>query len=141
MGVTFPAAGSYLFAVDASNPAALSLTVERVPLDVPLFLRGLGGDWSDGAQNQMSYLGGGFYGINKSVAASAGEFKIASSDWSTANCGGTAAGVDVTPGTPFAMECGANPPNAKFAPAAAGVYTFTYKRVDAASGQLTVTGP
>ncbi len=141
MGVTFPAAGSYLFSVDASNPAALSLTVEKVPLDVPLFLRGLGGDWSDGAQNQMSYLGGGFYGINKAVAASAGEFKIASSDWSTANCGGTAAGVDVTPGTPFAMECGANPPNAKFAPAAAGVYTFTYKRVDAASGQLTVTGP
>jgi pullulanase len=139
--VTFASEGAYLFAVDATNPAALQLTVEKAPFGVPVFVRGIGGDWSDGAQNQMTYKGGGLYSINKQVAAAAGEFKIASSDWLTVNCGGGAGGNAVTVGTPLALECGANPPNLSIAPAAAGTYIFNYQVESATGGQLTVTGP
>jgi pullulanase len=141
IGVTFPAAGSYLFAVDTANPAALRLMVEHVPVDAALFLRGIGGDWSDGAQNQMSYLGSGVYGINKQVAPVAQEFKIATSDWATVDCGGGADGVDVTIGTPLALSCNSGPPNLKIAPATSGIYTFKYTRESTTAGELTVTGP
>jgi pullulanase len=142
MGITFPAAGSYLFAVDAANPAALQLTVEKVPVDVPIFVRGLGGDWSDGAQNQMSYLGSGVYSIDKVIAAGANEFKIASSDWATVDCGGGSAGNSVTVGAPLALVCGVpGSPNLTIAPASGGTYRFRFTRQDAGSGELLVTGP
>jgi len=141
MGITFPSAGSYLFAVNWSNPASPQLVVEKVPVDVPVFVRGLGGDWSDAPGNQMSYLGGGFYALNKAVAATANEFKVASSDWATVNCGAGAAGDTVTVGTPLATACGDGTGNLKLTPARAGTYTFTYKLVDAASGEVTVSGP
>jgi pullulanase len=141
MGITFPSAGSYLFAVNWSNPASPQLTVEKLPVEAAVFVRGIGGDWSDGAQNQMSYLGGGFYSLNKAVAATANEFKVASSDWATVNCGSGAAGDTVTVGTPLALACGDGTGNLKLTPAKAGTYTFTFKRIDGASGQVTVTGP
>ena len=142
IGITFPAAGSYLFAVDAANPAALQLTVEKVPVDVPVFIRGLGGDWSDGPQNQMSYLGSGVFSIDKVIAAGANEFKIGSSDWATVDCGGGSAGNDVTVGAPLALVCGVpGSPNLRIAPASGGTYRFRFTRQDAASGELLVTGP
>jgi pullulanase len=139
--VTFPSAGSYLFAVDASNPASLQLTVERVPVDGPLFVRGIGGDWSDGAQNRMDYLGGGIYAINKLVAAAANEFKIADSNYNPFNCGGGSGGNDVTIGSPLLLACGTNPPNLNLSPATGGTYTFRFRYIDPASGEVTVTGP
>jgi pullulanase len=141
MGITFPSAGSYLFAVNWSNPASPQLTVEKLPVEAAVFVRGIGGDWSDGAQNQMSYLGGGFYSLNKAVAATANEFKVASSDWATVNCGSGAAGDTVTVGTPLALACGDGTGNLKLTPAKAGTYTFTFKRIDGASGEVTVSGP
>jgi pullulanase len=139
--VTFPSAGSYLFAVNATNPAALQLTIERLPVDVDVFVRGIGGDWTDGAANRMSYLGGGIFAVNKPVAAAANEFKVASSDWATVNCGSGAAGDTVTVGTPLAVACGDGTGNLKLTPAKAGTYTFTFKRIDGASGEVTVSGP
>jgi pullulanase len=141
MGITFPSAGSYLFAIDWANPAAPQLTVEPLPIEAAVFVRGIGGDWSDGAQNQMSYLGGGFYSLNKAVAATANDFKIASSDWATVDCGAGGAGGTVTVGTPLALACGAGTGNLAITPARAGTYTFRFKRIDGASGELTVTGP
>jgi pullulanase len=141
MGITFDVAGSYLFAVDWSNPASPQLTVEKVPVDVPVFVRGIGGDWTDAPGNQMIYLGGGFYALNKAVAATANEFKVASSDWDTLNCGAGTAGDTVTVGTPLATACGDGTGNLKLTPAKAGTYTFTYRRIDAASGEVTVSGP
>ena len=141
MGVTFPATGSYLFAVNWSNSASPQLTVEPLPVAVPIFVRGIGGDWSDGAQNQMSYLGGGIFSLNKAVAATANDFKIASSDWATLDCGAGAAGGAVTVGTPLALACGAGTGNLSVTPAAAGTYTFKFRRVDATAGELTITGP
>jgi pullulanase len=141
MGITFPAAGSYLFAVNWSNPASPQLTVEQVPVDVPVFVRGIGGDWGDGAANRMSYLGGGIFAVNKPVAAAANEFKIASSDWATVNCGAGSAGDTVTVGAPLAVACGDGTGNLKLTPARAGTYTFSYKRLSPTAGEVTVTGP
>ena len=50
IAVTFPSAGLYLFALDTTNPAAPLLTVEKVPVDVPVFVRGIGGDWTDASR-------------------------------------------------------------------------------------------
>jgi pullulanase-type alpha-1,6-glucosidase len=134
LGVTFPAAGDYVFAVDATDQAALSLTVEPKPIDV--FVRGLGGDWSDGAQNRMNYLGLGIYRLDK-VFTPGDSFKIASSDWATVNCGWNGAGQQVPVGTPFAMACPGSD-NLTLAPTAAGTYRFKYTASD---GNLLVTGP
>ncbi len=141
MGITFPSAGSYLFAINWANPAEPQLTVEPLPIEAAVFVRGIGGDWSDGAQNQMAYLGGGFYSLNKAVAATANDFKIASSDWAALDCGAGTAGGTVTVGTPLALACGAGTGNLSVTPAKAGTYTFRFKRIDGSSGELTVTGP
>jgi hypothetical protein len=142
MGITFPSAGSYLFAIDWANPASPQLTVEKLPVEAALFVRGIGGDWTAGAQNQMSYLGGGFYSLNKAVAAAANEFKIADADWTAStNCGAGSAGDTVTVGATLAVACGDGTGNLKLTPAKAGTYTFTFKRIDGASGEVTVTGP
>ena len=141
MGITFPSPGNYLFAVNWSNPASPQLTVEKLPVEVPVFVRGIGGDWTDAPANQMKYLGGGVYSLNKAVAAAANEFKIASTDWATVNCGAGAAGDTVTIGTTLAVACGDGTGNLKLTPAKAGTYTFTYKRNSAAAGEVTVTGP
>ncbi len=111
-------------------------------MDVPIFVRGLGGDWSDGPQNQMSYLGSGVFSIDKVIAAGANEFKIASSDWATVDCGGGSAGNDVTVGAPLAPGLRrAGSPNLRIAPASGGTYRFRFTLQDAGSGELLVTGP
>jgi hypothetical protein len=137
LSVNFAAAGDYVFAVDAGNPTALRLTIEPRPVDV--FVRGINGDWSDGVQNRMSYLGFGTYRIDRAVAAGATAFKIASSDWSTVNCGGPSGASDsVTIGQSYAMACGDGTTNLGVTAPAAGTYRFKYTRSD--SG-LLVTGP
>jgi pullulanase len=135
LSVNFPAAGDYVFAVDGSNAGALRLTVEPSPVEV--FVRGINGDWSDGAQNRMSYLGFGTYRIDRAVAAGATAFKIASSDWSTVNCGHPTSGQEVALGTPFTMTCPANE-NLNLTAPAAGTYRFKYTRSD---NGLLITGP
>ena len=135
--VTFPSAGSYLFAVNATNPAALQLTIEKAPFDVAVFVRGINEDWSDGAQNQMTYLGSGTYQLDRAVAAGATPFKIASSDWSTVNCGWPSQGQQVAIGTKLTINCPANE-NLNLTAPAAGTYRFTFTPGD--SGIL-ITGP
>jgi pullulanase len=137
----FAPAGSYLFAVNWSNPAAPQLTVEKVPIDVALFVRGIGGDWTDAVANRMSYFGGGTWSLNKAVAATANEFKVASSDWATVDCGAGAAGDTVTVGTPLAIGCNSGNGNLKLTPAREGTYTFKYRRDTPTAGEVTVSGP
>ena len=116
-------------------------TVEKLPVDVDVFVRGIGGDWTDGAANRMSYLGSSIYALNRSVAAAANEFKVASSDWATVNCGAGTAGDTVTVGTTLAVACGDGTGNRKLTPAKAGTYTFQYKRITATAGEVAVSGP
>jgi pullulanase len=141
IGVTWPSTGLYLFALDTTNPAAPQLTVEKVPVNVPVFVRGIGGDWTDAAANQMSYFGGGIWSLNKAVAATANEFKVASSDWATVDCGAGTAGDTVTVGTPLAIGCNSGNGNLKLTPAREGTYTFKYRRDTPTAGEVTVSGP
>jgi pullulanase len=136
--ITFPTAGSWLFSVDATNPAAWQLTVEKTPVDVSLFLRGLQNDWSDGAQNLMRYVGAGEYRTSKILAAGADDFKIADSGWTAAtNCGASTA---VQIGTPLPLDCSSNSGNIGFTAPAPGSYVFSLKYGGAAP-ELTVSGP
>jgi pullulanase len=138
LGITFPSAGSYLFAVNWANPAAPQLTVEKVPVEA-LFVRGAFNGW--GQTDRLSYLGSGIYSLNKALAATAADFKVADADYNPVNCGGGTGGNTVTVGTTLPLACGANPPNLSLTPPTAGTYTFTVKINDASSGELTVTGP
>jgi hypothetical protein len=57
------------------------------------------------------------------------------------NCGAGAAGDIVTVGATLAVACGDGTGNLKLTPAKAGTYTFQYKRVTPAAGEVTVSGP
>jgi pullulanase len=140
LNITFPSAGAYLFSVDGSNPAALTLTVEKIPFAVALYVRGLDTDWTDAAANRMRYLGGGVYKYTKKLNAGDQQFKIADSGWTDgSNCGAsTAAAV----GTPLTLKC-AGPGNDNIAlpVGAAGVYDFSMNATSVTAPVLTVSGP
>jgi pullulanase len=141
IAVTFPTAGTYLFALDATNPAAPQLTVEKTPFNADLYVRGIGADWDATATNRMTYLGGGQYRLRRAatIGADADGFKIASSDWTTADCGSTTA---LTIGQPLPMVCnGAGNGNIAVTWPATGTYTFSLNATNAVTPQLTVTGP
>jgi len=142
IGITFPSAGTYLFALDATNPAAPQLTVEKTPFNADLYVRGVGTDWTDSATNRMTYLGGGLYRARRAATAGVdpdGGFKIASADWSTADCGSSSA---LTIGQPLALVCNAaGNGNIAVTWPATGTYTFSLNATNAATPQLTVTGP
>jgi len=147
LGITIASAGSYVFAVDASDQAALKLLVEPSPVtnisppdctgDTNVFVRGLASDWSCGAANKMNYLGFGTYRLDK-VVAPTDVFKIATANWSTVNCGGAADGDKAAIGTPYTLTCGDPSKNLGLATSVGGTYRFKYTKTD---GKLLVTGP
>ena len=142
IAVTWPQTGTYLFALDATNPAAPVLTVEKTPYNADLYVRGVGTDWSDSATNKMTYLGGGLYRVRRSATVGPdpdGGFKIASSDWTTADCG---SGTALTIGTPLTLVCNAaGNGNIAVDWPATGTYTFSLSATSPSAPQLTVTGP
>ncbi len=140
LNINLASAGSYLFAVDGSNPAALTLTVEKIPFTAALYVRGLSGDWSDASTNRMSYLGGGIYKYSKQLNAGGQEFKIADSGWTSGtDCG---AGTPLAVGTPLTLAC-ASPGNGNiaFTVPAAGFYDFSMNATTTTAPVLTVSGP
>ena len=142
IAVTWPQTGTYLFALDATNPAAPVLTVEKTPFNVDLFVRGVGTDWSDSATNKLTYLGAGLYRARRPATAGVdpdGGFKIASSDWATADCG---ASTGLTLGEPLTLVCNAaGNGNIAVTWPADGTYTFSLNATNPSAPQLTVTGP
>ncbi len=143
LNMTLPAAGSYLFSVDAANPAALQLTVEKTPFDLALYLRGLNNDWSSDPPNRFSYTGGGVYRIAKTVAAGADDFKIADADWGSSNGGATNCGASsaVAIGTPLPLDCSNNSANINFTAPSPGSYVFELTVPGSGTPSLLVTGP
>jgi pullulanase len=138
--VNIPSAGSYLFNVDATNPAAPTLTIERAPFDAALFVRGLGDDWSDAASNRLQYVGGGTYEYLRRLPLGNDDFKIADSGWTAGtDCGASA---PLALGAALTLAC-AGPGNGNITlPAMApGVYFFSLNAMDPMAPQLTVTGP
>ena len=68
-----------------------------------------------------------------------GGFKIASSDWSTADCGSSTA---LTLGEPLTLVCNAaGNGNIAVTWPADGTYTFSLNATNPSAPQLTVTGP
>jgi len=143
IGITFPSAGTYLFALDATNPAAPQLTVEKTPFNVALYARGVGADWDASATNRFQYLGSGLYRLRRAAVAGPdpdGGFKIADADWTSGtDCGATTA---LTIGQSLTLAC-TGPGNGNIAVTwpATGTYTFSLNATNAATPQLTVTGP
>jgi hypothetical protein len=137
---TFPSTGRYLFAVDGTNPAALTLTVEKVPFAAALYVRGLNNDWSDAAGNRMTFLGNGIYQHKRTLAISAQSFKIADSGWTAGTDCGAASPLSV--GSPLALACqGPGNGDISFAVPAAGTYTFSLDANNPAAPGLLVSGP
>jgi len=143
LSITFPTAGSYLFAVDASNPASLLLTVEKTPFDLDLFIRGLAGDWSDGPGNAMRYVGGRVYRGTKFLAPGADDFKIADSDWGGTTGGATNCGssTPIEVGTPLALDCSSSSGNIGITVPTIGTYDFSLLVPESGAPELTVSGP
>jgi pullulanase len=137
LGITLPGSSDYVFAVDASNQAALQLLVEPKP--VTLFVRGGFNDW--GLADPMQYLGGNIYRLDRAFPASQTNFKVASEDWATVDCGGATGGLEVVVGTPFQMACGSGTSDVKITPPAAGTYRFKFTKQSATAAELLVTGP
>jgi len=143
LSIAFPVAGSYLFSVDAANPASLLLTVEKTPFDLDLFIRGLAGDWSDGPRNAMRYVGGRVYRGTKFLSAGADDFKIADSDWGGTTGGATNCGAS-TPieiGTPLALDCSDSSGNIGITVPTLGTYDFSLLVPESGAPELTVSGP
>jgi pullulanase len=89
MNLTIAEDGIYTFSIDASDTAVPVVTVshDTQPYTAtPLYIRGFDGDW--GTTNEMTYYGNGYYGLVLPFTSDT-QFKIASSDWSTANLGGS----------------------------------------------------
>jgi pullulanase len=140
VSVTFPSVGSYLFAVDGSDPASLKVTVEKVPFAAALYVRGLNGDWSDATGNRMTFLGNGIYQHKRTLAISTQDFKIADSGWTAGSDCGAASPLSV--GSPLTLACtGPGNGNISFAVPAAGTYTFSLDANNPAAPGLVVSGP
>jgi pullulanase len=136
-----PSLGAYLFTVEAADPANPVLTVGKVPpYDVPVFVRGFNGDWSDSPGNQLQFVGQDQYRVvlNLSDPAIADNrtFKVASADWAAVNCG---SGEPTTlPGAPYALNCASDSGNVELVTNQAGLYAFLLNATDPLNPFVTV---
>ncbi|KKO45083.1 pullulanase [Arsukibacterium ikkense] len=128
---------SYVFTLNAVNPAAPTLTVrEYVPYGATtVFLRGGMNGW--GEVDAFAYLGANLYSVDISISAGSYEFKVASSDWATVNMGAGADGATVTEGNPLRIEASNDNLNMTFADDA--VYNFLLDATLTETPELTIT--
>ncbi len=132
-------AGQYSFHVDGTDPANPVLTVEKTPYAARIFVRGLSQDWSEA--NPLRYTGSNTYAATVGLTGLDGadlSFKIASSDWSTVDCGSNGASVD--PGLDYVMNCAGGGDVALNA-TQTGAYDFVLDASNAVNPTLNVTGP
>ena len=134
------ATGSYLFSVDGSNPAALQVTVEKMPFTAALYVRGLANDWSSASSNRMSYLGAGIYAYSKVLAAGADDFKIADDGWTSGTDCGSSSALGIGAAITLACTSPGNG-NINFTAPAAGLYEFRMDATNPTAPALTATGP
>jgi hypothetical protein len=134
--------GSYVFVVDASDPAAPTLTVrnQEVFAGSTVLLRGDMNGWDE--STPFAYNGDGTYSVAVALTANTYGFKLASADWSTVNLGGTSVDtVTVTIGEALDLLQGSQD-NLSITIDADGDYLFTISPVaDYSSVQLLVTAP
>lgn len=134
-------AGEYSFKLDATDPVNPVLVVEKGPYPVSIFIRGLNGDWSE--SNPLKFVGGTSYEARIPVEGLGPgdlDFKIASSDWSTVDCG-DATGNGVDPDTLTSLNCAGGAANLLLNTASTGDYTFSLDATDTTNPDLLVSGP
>ena len=129
-------AANYRFVVDARNPDAPVIKVYQEDLfaATPIYLRGTvsSAGWDANATNQLVYVGQGLYRLTLTMAAGDYMFKVAETNWSNPNLGGSA----VVLGEPNELIQGSND-NIGISIPAAGDYRFT---VDTSSpNAITIT--
>lgn len=134
--LTVTTAANYRFVVDARNPDAPVIKVYQEDLfaATPIYLRGTvsSAGWDANATNQLVYVGQGLYRLTLTMAAGDYMFKVAETNWSNPNLGGSA----VVLGEPNELIQGSND-NIGISIPAAGDYRFT---VDTSSpNAITIT--
>jgi pullulanase len=141
LSVTFPSDGDYTFSLDnldAGNPVLnVNNAVGAGIAGVSFFVRGGFNDW--GTANELLSGGGDLYQAVIPVTAGTYEFKVASDDWATVNCGGAANMPAVGLSTSTALSCGANPGNLGITFDADGNVTFSLDTANQYNPTLTVT--
>jgi hypothetical protein len=134
--------GSYVFVVDASDPAAPTLTVRNQELFAgsTVLLRGDMNGFDE--STALIYHGDGTYSVAVALTAGTYGFKLASADWSTVNLGATSADTTtVTLGEALDLLQGSQD-NLSLTIDTDGDYLFTIEPVaDYSSVQVLVTGP
>jgi pullulanase len=131
-------AGNYSFSLDATSTVNPVLTVTRTSpsKDLTAYVRGGFNGW--GLATPMTWDGEGAYtAIVNRTDAGATNFKIATEDWSTLDCGGATGGTSVTIGQPYALKCGSGTSDIGVNFPAAGNYAFVVDGTDQSA--LTVT--
>ncbi len=132
-------AGQYSFHVDGTDPANPLLTVEKTPLAAEVFVRGLSQDWSEA--NPLRYTGNSTYEATLALTGlTAGDldFKVASSDWSTVDCGSNGSNIDLA--TAYVLNC-AGAGNIVLNATQTGDYDFVLDATNAVTPSLTISGP
>lgn len=123
MTITLTDADTYLFSLDALDPANPILTVTRkIPFgDNTVLLRGSINGWDE--SSPFEYQGKGIYVRTQTLEAGNWELKVATADWSTVDLGALSGDVaDVELATQEATAAGGA--NFKLAIAEAGSYDF-----------------
>ncbi len=129
---------------DTSVPAPLlDLTVSFVPQSggeptADPLIRGGFNDWGEGPMDMIDTTT--FEGVVSVAAAGTYEFKVASSDWATVNCGAPAVlggAMDVAANTPTVISCGDGTGNLRADFAQAGDYAFTVDSTNRNNPTLT----
>jgi len=141
LALNVAATGDVQITVDATDPANPVLTAFKAPpFTADIFVRGFNGDWSDSAGNELDFIGNDSYQNELTLADPAApgalDFKVASSDWATVDCGSNGANADV--GVAYALDCAGGAPNILLNDDGAGQYSFHVDGTDPANPLLTV---
>lgn len=129
-------------------PETVDLTLSVIPQDTgeatstPMVRGGFNG-WSE--SDPMTMLDATTFEAVISIgAAGTQEYKVASSDWATVNCGGPqdlGAAMAVSPSQQTNLSCGQNPSNLVTDFAVPGDYTFTLDTGNRYNPTLTISPP
>jgi pullulanase len=133
LSFTPTADGTYIFSVDASDPAVPVLTInnEEPFQGTSVYLRGSMNEW--GITDPLNYDGDGIYFAEVALLAGDYAFKVASEDWATVDFG---LGADATVGTYFNAVAGAG--DITISIATDGNYVFSIDATDISSPTVSV---
>jgi len=144
LSLSFPADGDYTFSLDKLDAGNPTLTVAPAVGGafgtVSVFTRGGFNGW--GEADELVNTSGNLYEATVAVTAGSFEFKVASSDWATINCGrpGNAA-MPVPLDTATTLSCKASSENLSITFGADGDVTFSVDATNNYNPTVTVTAP